>query len=47
MYKARNVVERCFNKFKQWRGLATRYDKTATNYMGALILAGLLMWTAA
>ena len=47
VYKARNVVERCFNKFKQWRGLATRHDKTATNYMGALILAGLLMWTAA
>lgn len=46
IYKARNVVERCFNKFKQWRGLATRYDKTATNYMGALTLAAVLMWTA-
>ncbi len=46
VYKARNVVERCFNRFKQWRGLATRYDKTATNYAGALTLAAILMWTA-
>jgi transposase len=46
VYKARNVVERCFNRFKQWRGLATRYDKIATNYTGALTLAALLMWTA-
>jgi transposase len=28
VYKLRNVVERCFNKLKQWRGIATRYDKT-------------------
>jgi transposase len=27
VYKLRNVVERCFNKLKQWRGIATRYDK--------------------
>lgn len=47
VYKTRNVVERCFNKLKQWRGLATRYDKTAANYMGALTLAALLMWTDA
>ncbi len=47
VYKARNVVERCFNRFKQWRGLATRYDKTATNYIGGLTLASLLIWTAA
>jgi transposase len=31
-YKQRNTVERCINKLKQWRGLATRYDKTATIY---------------
>jgi len=46
VYRRRNVVERCFNRFKQWRGLATRYDKTATNYAGALTLAAVLMWTA-
>ncbi|MFE4869862.1 IS5 family transposase [Streptomyces sp. NPDC056682] len=28
LYKQRNVVERCFNRLKQWRGIATRYDKT-------------------
>jgi len=45
VYRRRNVVERCFNRLKQWRGLATRYDKTATNYLGALTLASLLIWT--
>jgi transposase len=29
LYKRRNVVERCFSRLKQWRGIATRYDKTA------------------
>ncbi|MFJ9596657.1 IS5 family transposase [Streptomyces virginiae] len=37
-YKGRNTVERCINKLKQWRGLATRYDKTATVYQAALHL---------
>ena len=46
VYRARNVVERCFNRFKQWRGLATRYDETATDYTGALTLAAVLIWTA-
>jgi transposase len=32
-YKQRNTVERTINKLKQWRGLATRYDKTATIYL--------------
>jgi transposase len=31
VYKRRNVVERCFNQLKQFRALATRYDKTATS----------------
>ena len=35
-YKGRNVVERSFNQFKQWRGLATRYDKLALTYRGGL-----------
>ncbi len=33
-YKGRNVVERAFNKLKNWRGLATRYDKHALIYRG-------------
>ncbi|MGM9465691.1 IS5 family transposase [Streptomyces murinus] len=43
-YKHRNVVERCFNRLKQWRGIATRYDKTAQSYEAAVALASLLMW---
>ncbi|GEP27291.1 hypothetical protein CLE01_18890 [Cryobacterium levicorallinum] len=37
-YKRRNVIERCFQAFKQWRGIATRYDKLAVNYRGGVIL---------
>jgi transposase len=40
----RNVVERGFCQLKQWRGLATRYDKHARNYLGAATLAALLTW---
>ncbi len=40
----RNVVERCFNRLKQYRAIATRYDKTAQSYRGMLDLATLLMW---
>jgi transposase len=43
-YKQRNVVERCFNRLKQWRGIATRYDKTVESYQAAVTLASLLMW---
>ncbi|WP_436319328.1 IS5 family transposase [Streptomyces nigra] len=43
-YKRRNVVERCFNRLKQWRRIATRYDKTAESYQAAVTLASLLMW---
>lgn len=32
-YKQRNTVERCINRLKQWRGIATRYEKTATIYL--------------
>ena len=44
-YKGRNVVERCFNKLKQWRGIATRFDKTARAYLAGLTLAATLIWT--
>ncbi len=43
-YKGRNVVERCFNKLKQWRGIAMRSDKTARNYHAGLCLAAALHW---
>lgn len=44
IYKRRNVVECCFNQLKQCRGLATRYDKTATSYTATITIASLLMW---
>jgi putative transposase len=43
-YKGRNVIERGFNVLKQWRGLATRYDKHALTYRGAVVLAAILTW---
>ena len=45
-YKQRNTVERCINKLKQWRGLATRYDKTATVYLAGLHVAAVFIWSA-
>lgn len=43
-YRARNVVERCFNATKQWRALATRYDKLAIVYRGAAVLRAIVQW---
>lgn len=43
-YRRRNIVERCFNRFKQYRAIATRYDKTALSYQGWLDLITTLMW---
>lgn len=45
-YKQRNTVERCINRLKQWRGLATRYEKTATVYRAGLLIAGIFLWAA-
>ena len=43
-YRGRNVVERSFNTIKQWRGLATRYDKLAIVYRGAAVLRAITVW---
>jgi transposase len=40
------VVERCISWLKQWRGIATRYDKHAANYRAGVIIASLLLWLA-
>lgn len=45
-YKQRNTVERCINRLKQWRGIATRYEKTATMYRAGLHIAGIFLWSA-
>ncbi len=43
-YKGRNVVERSFALAKQWRALATRYDKLAITYRAAVTLSAILTW---
>jgi transposase len=44
LYRARNLVERFFNKIKQWRRVATRYDKLAANYLAFIHLASIRPW---
>ncbi|GAB3808121.1 hypothetical protein GCM10027605_39880 [Micromonospora zhanjiangensis] len=46
-YRQRNQVERGFNRRKQWRGLATRYDKLSESYQATLDLAETLDWLRA
>jgi transposase len=43
-YALRNRVERCFNKLKCSRRLATRYDKTAASYLGFVHIAAARLW---
>ncbi len=43
-YKDRNVIERSYERLKQWRGLATRYDKLAVIFRGAAILRAVVLW---
>ena len=45
LYKKRNLVERSFALLKQWRGLATRYDKLAIVYRAAVVLSACITWT--
>ncbi|MCR4487743.1 IS5 family transposase [Micrococcus luteus] len=44
-YKGRNVIERQYAHLKQWRGLATRYDKYATVYRAAVLLNAVSAWS--
>ena len=46
-YRRRNVVERCVNRLKQWRGVATRTEKRAVNYRAMVIIASLMIWSTA
>jgi transposase len=45
-YKERHLVEFFFNRLKQYRRVATRYEKTARNFLGFVLLASSLVWLA-
>ena len=47
LYRARNLVERFFNRIKQCRRVATRYDKLAANYLAFIKLAAIRLWLRA
>lgn len=44
LYKARHLIENFFARLKQYRCIATRYDKTARNFLGAVHLAAAVVW---
>ncbi len=44
LYKERHLVECCFSKLKQFRRVATRYEKTARNFLAVVIVATIILW---
>ncbi len=44
VYRQRNLVERFFNRIKQFRGIATRYDKDPENFLAAVKLIAARIW---
>jgi transposase len=44
LYKARHLIENFFEKLKQYRAIATRYDKTARNFLAAVYLVASAIW---
>lgn len=44
IYRQRNLVERFFNKLKHFRKVATRYEKTARNFLAAVLIACSRLW---
>jgi transposase len=44
LYAQRQLVECCFNKLKQFRRVATRFEKTARNYLAVVTLAAIVLW---
>jgi transposase len=44
LYQARHLIENFFAKLKQYRAIATRYDKRASNFLGAIYLAASIIW---
>ena len=45
IYKQRNLIERMFCRLKDWRRIATRYDKLAANFAAALAIATIVLWS--
>lgn len=44
-YRSRNLIERAFCRLKDWRAIATRYDKTARNFLaGIALVAAIIYW---
>ena len=43
-YKWRNLIERLFSKLKNWRRVATRYDKSKESYLGFVAIAAVKLW---
>lgn len=46
LYNSRHLIENFFAKLKQYRAIATRYDKTARNFLGGIYLAATMVWLA-
>lgn len=44
IYARRNVVERCVARLKQWRGIATRFEKRAAHFRAMVVIASLMIW---
>jgi transposase len=44
LYAQRHLIECCFSKLKQFRRVATRYEKTARNYLAVVTLAAIVLW---
>lgn len=44
VYKARNRIERCFNKLKHFRRIATRYDRRASYFLAFILFACAILW---
>jgi transposase len=44
VYKLRHFIENFFAKLKQYRGIATRYDKTAQNFLGPVYMVSSIVW---
>jgi transposase len=46
LYKMRNQIERLFNRLKNWRRLATRYDKSAASFLSFLQIVSAKFWAS-